>query len=86
MENKEQLKRNIAAVMQAFTQQEMGNKITNFNMGGLAQMLIGLIDGKVTIQTGPAPEAQQQFPTAQVLGPEEEDENVGLETVELPTS
>lgn len=84
MEN-EQLKRNVAAIMQAFTQQEMGNKITNFNMGGLAQMLLGVIDGSVTVQTGPVPPeaTEPQFPTAQVLG-SDENEELELETVDLP--
>jgi hypothetical protein len=64
MEN-EELKQNIMALMQAFTNQELGNKITTFNMSGLANMLMGVIDGNVQLQRGPAP-VEQNFPTAQV--------------------
>ena len=75
--NNEELKRNIAAILQAFTNSENGNKITQFNMAGLAQMLLGVIDGKVVIQqqenpnqpTG-MPPAPQNFPTTQVDLPE----------------
>ena len=75
--NNEELKRNIAAVLQAFTNSENGNKISQFNMAGLAQMLLGVVDGKVIIQqqenpnqpTG-MPPTPQSFPTTQVDLPE----------------
>ena len=74
--NNEELKRNLATVLQAFTNSENGNKITQFNMAGLAQMLLGVVDGKVVIQqqennqpTG-MPPAPQNFPTTQVDLPE----------------
>lgn len=75
--NNEELKKNIATVLQAFTNSEGGNKITQFNMAGLAQMLLGVVDGKVIIQqqdnpnqpTGMPPQPQD-FPTTQVDLPE----------------
>ncbi len=75
--NNEELKRNLATVLQAFTNSENGNKITQFNMAGLAQMLLGVVDGKVRIQqqenphqpTG-MPPVPQDFPTTQVELPE----------------
>ena len=74
----ERIKRDVASVIQAFTQQEQGNKITQFNMSGLAQMLMGVVDGTVVVQQqGQVPGAEPNFPTAQMEGlemPEDIDE------------
>ena len=80
--NNEKLKADIAAVMQAFTNSEMGNKITQFNMSGLAQMILGVIDGRVQVQQQ-VPGMAQNFPTAEIegIGPEDTPE---LPEMEVP--
>lgn len=73
----EKMKSDITAVMQAFTNAEMGNKITQFNMAGLAQMILGVIDGRVVVQQQGQPGVEQDFPTAQIDG-------IGEDTPDLP--
>ena len=46
----DKLKIDLQRVLQVFTQNEMGNKVTQFNMMGLTNMLIGVIDGTVVVK------------------------------------
>lgn len=66
--DKEKLKRDVAQILQAFANAEAGNRITQFNMGGLANMLMGVIDGVIKVGDANRNFAQQpqEFPTAQV--------------------
>jgi len=46
----DKLKIDIQRVLQVFTQNEMGNKVTQFNMMGLTNMVMGVIDGTVVVK------------------------------------
>lgn len=46
----DKLKIDIQRVLQVFTQNESGNKVTQFNMMGLTNMILGVIDGTVVIR------------------------------------
>jgi hypothetical protein len=71
--NNEKLKMDIQRVMQVFAQNEMGNKLTQFNLMGLTNMLMGVIDGTVVIQQqGQQP--PQQAETHRVELPEADDD------------
>ena len=51
--NVNKIKLDIQRLMQVFIQNEMGNKITQFNMMGLTNMILGVVDGTVQVQEGP---------------------------------
>ena len=92
MLDQNKLKADIQRIMQVFIQNENGNKITQFNMMGLTNMLMGVIDGTVVIQQGPPPVAGEQqvtpagpIETHRVEMPLEEiaDEETKEEVIEL---
>ena len=72
----DKLKADISKILQAFANAEAGNRITQFNMGGLANMLMGVIDGTIVVQDGQGQGVQQpmDFPTAQIETPLEKKE------------
>jgi hypothetical protein len=74
----DKLKADISKILQAFANAEAGNRITQFNMGGLANMLMGVIDGTIVVQDGQAQgqgiQPPVNFPTAQIETPLENKE------------
>ena len=57
----------MAHILHQFANAEAGNRITQFNMGGLANILMGVIDGVIKVQDARQQFATpQEFPTAQV--------------------
>ena len=73
--NNDKLKMDIQKVMQVFTQNEMGNKVTQFNMMGLTNMILGVIDGTVVVSDKGAPPPQRRpVETHRVEMPERKEE------------
>ena len=68
----DKLKIDIQRVLQVFTQNEMGNKVTQFNMMGLTNMLLGVIDGTVVVKQQ-APKAPAPIETHRVDLPEKKE-------------
>ena len=48
-EQKEEIKKNVKLVLDNFVNQEMGNKVTMFNMQGLVATLLSVIDNGIQI-------------------------------------
>ena len=69
------IKSDIQKVLQVFAQNEMGNKLTQFNLMGLSNMIMGVIDGTVIIQQQGQPAAPAPVETHRVELPDEEDED-----------
>lgn len=46
---KEQIKQDVTKVIGEFLKQEMGNRITTFNMQGLSNVLMNVIDNGIQI-------------------------------------
>lgn len=66
------IKSDIQKVLQVFAQNEIGNKLTQFNLMGLSNMIMGVIDGTVVIQQQGQP-AQQPVQTHKVDLPSEDE-------------
>ena len=71
----DKLKLDVQRVLQVFAQNEMGNKLTQFNLMGLTQMVLGVIDGTVVVQNGPAPNQPAPVETHRVEMPLDDDED-----------
>lgn len=46
----DEIKKVIGQLLQNFTQEEAGNKVTSNNMAGLAMNLMGALDGNITLK------------------------------------
>jgi len=44
---KEEIKQNVAKILEEFVKQEMGNRITSFNMQGLTNIILNVIDNGI---------------------------------------
>ena len=60
--NPKRIKEDIGKVLNIFLQNESGNKITPFNMSGLAQMLTNAVDGKINFVDTNQPASQETKP------------------------
>jgi hypothetical protein len=45
--DKEQIKKNVSIILKEFLKQEIGNKITSFNIQGLTNIIINTIDNGI---------------------------------------
>jgi len=47
--DKEEIKKNVQLILNEFIKQEIGNKITSFNMQGLTSTIMNVIDNGIKI-------------------------------------